>query len=100
MRLAPAGQTERQNVLRTLDKLALQQRGQQPPNFGRQDLFIEVAQGLALRQPGLVEQSLYLAFAPILLLALAQVLEQALVAPVLALGSPDALLPDRCHGRQ
>src|SRR3974377_2359843 len=47
-----------------------------------------------------MEQPGHLAFTPILGLALAQVLQQVFIAPVLTLGPGDALLPNRGHGRQ
>jgi hypothetical protein len=52
--LASARQSEGQDVFGPLNKAAFQQGGKLPPNFCRQELFIEVAQGSCLREDPIV----------------------------------------------
>ena len=73
--------------------MSFQQRRQQPPDFRRQKVLIQVAQRLAVGQPRFFEQPLRFAFAPVLGFAFAQVLEEAPVAPVLLFGPAGAFLP-------
>jgi hypothetical protein len=100
MRLAASRQAEGQDVVSTIHKAAIDQRGQLPPDFGRQQRLIERAERLGLRQPRLGEQPRRALLGAFHRFALAQVAQHLTMAPAFLLGAPHHLLVLACHGRQ